>query len=279
MRNRVILIVGGLLFIFGIAYFGSPYLAARNLQEAAKSVDADALESSVDFPAVRDSLKSQLNAVMVKKMSEDSSMKSNPFVGLGLMMAPAIIDRMVDSFVTPDGIAAIARGQKPNEGKSDASSRITYFYSWVNIDRFRVWMRNTEEAKDGPSLLFERRGLFSWKLIRIEISDLMNGASASPAGSTSSLLSTTAPTPAVPPTPQTLSTTLNPMATDDDLKNQWGALNEECRGGQHTPEDEICSSRDRMETVLQSRGWCWAYSDTDIVPADFNWHKCDATRP
>ncbi|MEI6643719.1 MAG: DUF2939 domain-containing protein [Novosphingobium sp.] len=279
MRNRVILIVGGLLFIFGIAYFGSPYLAARNLQEAAKSVDADALESSVDFPAVRDSLKSQLNAAMVKKMSEDSSMKSNPFVGLGLMMAPAIIDRMVDSFVTPDGIAAMARGQKPNEGKSDASNRITYFYSWVNIDRFRVRMRNTEEAKDGPSLLFERRGLFSWKLIRIEISDLMNGASASPAGSTSSLLSTTAPTPGVPPTPETLSTTLNPMATDDDLKNQWGALNEECRGGQHTPEDEICSGRDRMETVLQSRGWCWAYSDTDIVPADYNWHKCDVTRP
>lgn len=279
MRNRMVLIIGGLLVLFAIAYFGSPYLAARNLKEAAKSVDADALESSVDFPAVRDSLKSQLNAALVKKMSKDASMKSNPFAGLGLMMAPAIIDRMVDSFVTPDGIAAMARGQKPNEAKTDASNRIDYSSSWVNLDRFRVRMRNPEQTKYGASLLFERRGLFSWKLIRIEITDLMNDTSTAHEAPAPSPEPTTTPAPEVTPTPATLSTTLNPLASDDDLKDQWGALNEECRGGQHTPEDEICSGRDRVETALQGRGWCWAYSDPAIVPTDYDWHKCYVARP
>lgn len=283
MRNRVILIVGGLLVLFAIAYFGSPYLAVRNLREAAKSVDADALESSVDFPAVRDSLKSQINAALVRKMSEDSSMKSNPFAGLGLMMAPAIVDHMVDSFVTPDGVAAMARGQKPNEPKAEADNGIEYSYSWVNLDRFRVRMRNPAQAKDGPSLLFERRGFFSWKLIRIEIDDLMNDAPTAPAvpEATAPLPEpTTDPSPVVTPTSApTLSTTLNPMASDEDLKDQWGALNEECRGGQHTADDEICSARDRVETALQDRGWCWAYSDTTVVAADYRWHRCEVARP
>ena len=91
-------------------YFGSPYLAARNLKNAAIEADPDELETSVDFPSVRESLKSQLNVAMMTEMQNDPEMKDNPFAGLG-----AMVDRMIDAYVTPDGLAAMVRGQKPNE--------------------------------------------------------------------------------------------------------------------------------------------------------------------
>ena len=220
MRRPLLLIAGALLVAFAAAYFGSPYFAARTLREAARSVDAAAIDAGVDFPAVRDSLKSQLNAAIARKMAADPNMKSNPFAGLGMMMAPAIVDRMVDSFVTPDGIAALARGQKPNAPKTEAKSDVEYSYSWVNLDRFRIRLRTTAQAKDGPSLLFERRGLFTWKLIRIEIADLLDDATTDPTPAASTPPPTVArPTLASPPASTgKLSTTIDPAASNDDLK-------------------------------------------------------------
>lgn len=52
------------------------------------------------------------------------------------------------------------------------------------------------------------------------------------------------------------------------------SLDEECRGGQHTPDDETCRLRDRVFADLEKRGWCWAYRDINIMPADFRWHRC-----
>ena len=130
-------------------------------------------------------------------------------------------------------------------------------------------------------MLFERRGLFTWKLIRIEIADLLDDAPkgstavASPAAPLDAL-----PTPASsPPATGKLSTTIDPASSDDDLKDQWDALNEECRGGPHTPDDEVCTARDRANSALESRGWCWAYSDVSVVAADYRWHRCDVARP
>ena len=151
-------------------YFGSPYLAARNLKNAAIEADPDELETSVDFPSVRESLKSQLNVAMMTEMQNDPEMKDNPFAGLGAMLVPAMVDRMIDAYVTPDGLAAMVRGQKPNEKAVPvAREEIDFDASYVNLDRFRVTMRNTQLNEDGPSLVFERQGFASWKLKKIEL--------------------------------------------------------------------------------------------------------------
>ncbi len=171
MKKLLVIAVAGLL-VGGGAYAGSPYLAASNLKEAAISGDADQLEGQVDFPAVRESLKSQLSAALTEKMNSDPSMKDNPFAGLGMMMIPAIVDKAVDVYVTPDGLSAMVRGSKPNENKTATAQDnpdIEYTYEWVNTDRFRVKMTNTKTNEPGPTLVFDRQGFASWKLVKVDV--------------------------------------------------------------------------------------------------------------
>lgn len=159
-----------LLLIAGGFYFGSPYLAVRSLQAAAAGGDKDALEQKVDFPAVRESLKSQMSAALMAKIQTDPAMKDNPFAALGAALLPTMINGMVDALVTPDAIAAAVRGQKPGEkAKLEANPDLASETEWVGLDRFRVKSRNTKTDEEGPSLLFERRGFASWKLIKMEL--------------------------------------------------------------------------------------------------------------
>lgn len=175
MRKWIAVAVA-LLVIAGGIYLGSPYYAVYSLRNAALEADTDKLEASVDFPAVRESLKSQMSAAMMTKMQNDPEMRDNPFAGLGAMMMPAIIDRMVDSFVTPDGIAAMMRGQKPaDRSAAQANPDIESRTEYVSLDRFRVRLHNKKLNEDGPSFLLERRGFATWKLIKLELpADLLD---------------------------------------------------------------------------------------------------------
>lgn len=156
--------------ILGGVYFGSPYYAVHSLRNAALEADTDKLETSVDFPSVRESLKSQLSASLMSHMQSDPKMKDNPFAGLGTLMVPAIVDRAIETFVTPDGIAALIRGQKPNEtAKIKENPDIEARSGYISADRFRVRLRNKARNEDGPSLIFERRGFASWKLIKVQL--------------------------------------------------------------------------------------------------------------
>jgi len=169
-KNGIIALIVVLIIGLTGMYLASPYLAASSLRNAAMESDSDKLESLIDFPSVRESLKSQLTVAMMAEMENDPEMKDNPFAGLGAMMLPTMVEKMVDAFVTPDGVAAMLRGQKPNEKAAPSLKKeIEFTTSYVNLDRFRVAMRNTEINEDGPSLVFERRGFASWKLIKIEL--------------------------------------------------------------------------------------------------------------
>lgn len=176
MSRKWIAAMVAALALLAIAYAGSPYLAARNLREAAIGADVDKLDAAVDFPAVRDGLKSQVSAAMTKRLNDDPAMKDNPFAGLGMVLMPTIVDRMVDALVTPDGIAALIRQGRPGAdtaGRRTPDPDITYRYGYVGMDRFRVRMVNRQRDEPMPSLIFERRGLFSWKLVRLELPDTM----------------------------------------------------------------------------------------------------------
>ena len=56
-------------------YLGSPYLAVRSFKDAARSADVHKLEAAVDFPAVRENLKSQMSIALMPEMINDPQMK------------------------------------------------------------------------------------------------------------------------------------------------------------------------------------------------------------
>ena len=63
----------------------------------------DSLESRIDFPSVRESLKDQLRIQMTKSTAKNQDFKGNPFGGLATAFAPMMINYAVDNFVTPSG--------------------------------------------------------------------------------------------------------------------------------------------------------------------------------
>ena len=184
MRKGWIIAIRAAITLFALAYGASPYVAVRGFIAAAKQGDAEKLRGSVDFPAVRADLKPQLAAAVTTRMEHDPAMRGNPLAGLGAILMPSILDRMIDSVVTPEGIAALVRAGKA--GRADTGSaaprRVDYGFHYVALNRFDVTLRRQGAASDPVNLIFERRGLFAWKLIRIALpqSSLTGPADATP---------------------------------------------------------------------------------------------------
>jgi hypothetical protein len=178
MRGRFMRkwIVGGvvaLLLAFGVWYFASPALALNGLKQAARDGDAAELRERVDFPALRDSLKTQLRARMAAEVARSDD--SNPFGKLGAMIAMGMVDSAVEGFVTPESISAMVLQQK-----RDAATKRTPVPAqpkrqdkdpdWTvrreGLSTFRLVAKN--QGKDAPELLFERDGL-GWKLVAVDM--------------------------------------------------------------------------------------------------------------
>lgn len=160
------------------AYGLSPLFAFHQLRSAAKSANQDQLEELVDFPSIRENLKSQLSALITSTMSSDPKMRDNPLAGLGAMIAPAITDRIVDNMVTPVGIATLLNkgnvpstdtSQQVSSNSSDEAAKLSTTYAYRTANRFRVEIRRRDQPKLPLALTLERKGIFSWKLIRIEL--------------------------------------------------------------------------------------------------------------
>jgi Protein of unknown function (DUF2939) len=93
-----------------------PYYAVYDLVVAAREGDVSPLEARVAWDSVRQGLRGDLNAVLLQTLSTKAKTDTNSGAALGtglsVMLGPAIIDRMVDSYVTPQAIAAATRTDK-----------------------------------------------------------------------------------------------------------------------------------------------------------------------
>lgn len=131
-----------------MVYAASPYVSFWRFTEAVRSGDSAAISSRVDFLSVRASLKKQLVARFAAKTE-----RHNRSFNLG----PTLIDVIVDTYVTPDGIAALLSNpqavkslQSPQQfrfsaAKGEASSKIKYaFFTGPRtfiVDREEVTLR------------------------------------------------------------------------------------------------------------------------------------------
>jgi hypothetical protein len=181
-RKRIALLAVVALVIVG-AYFASPYWALHRIQSAARDGNGDRLASYVDFPAVRESVKAQMQAVMLKKML-GSELRTNPLAGLGMIFAGGMVNAIVDGIVTPDNLAAmINNGNAPvapatpaapaapnaadgaGSGSAFASPRITHGYD--GLDAFKVTVHDPVTDSVSATWTLNRRAGFDWKLTDI----------------------------------------------------------------------------------------------------------------
>jgi len=184
--SRVGTVLTILLFLaaaaFAGAYAASPFLAFKQLQEAARAGDRDRLEALIDFPAVREDLKRQVDAGIVKLARKSSGVGFWPLEALGIV-GSAVGDRAIDKLVTPDAIALMASqgerpgGKKAKADKEDADAatapkpadKPVVRYAYLTPDAFRVSIAPAGHPNLPVGLILQRRGLFAWRVVAIRL--------------------------------------------------------------------------------------------------------------
>ena len=87
-----------------------PWRTLDGIRQAVKTEDARALARHVDFPALRASLKPQLQDRIVRAAGAEA--QSGPFAAFGLTVASGLVGGLVDAMVTPVGLGAMMEGRK-----------------------------------------------------------------------------------------------------------------------------------------------------------------------
>ena len=136
--------------------------------------DAERFSSYIDFPALRDSVKGQMLAMMNQHMSR-SDMADNPFAGIGRMMGTALINPMVDAAVSPAAVIAMFEsgkvqtlpGQPETEDVQAQEPKETARYA---VD-YETWSRVaiSKPGNDAGRFILKRTGLWSWQLAALEL--------------------------------------------------------------------------------------------------------------
>ena len=155
-----------------VLYLISPYWSFWRLRSALDSGDRDSLESRIDFPSVRESIKDQLRIQVTKSMAKDNDLKDKPFRGLAIAFAPLMVNHVVDNLVTPSGISALIADSKsalkePDSAAPSQTSRKLIDWSKVHYAFFTGPTQFTVDI-DGTKLRFRFTG-FGWELKKLEI--------------------------------------------------------------------------------------------------------------
>jgi hypothetical protein len=160
----------GALLVVAATSFASPWWTLHRLRDAVARHDAKTVSAQVDFPALRDSVKSQLLGSISRDVNQADG--NNPFAEIGRKLAMAVANPLIDAAVSPEGVAAmiehgkiaIAKPAPASEAPGTEPPREKPHYAL----HYRGWGRFAVTAQNGGSFIFRRAGLWSWKLAGVD---------------------------------------------------------------------------------------------------------------
>lgn len=152
----------------------TPHLTLRSMKDAAERGDGAALSQHVDFPAVRENLKAQINAMIMKEAS--GSAENPEMAAAGAMLVNALAGPMIDAMVTPEALTAMMQGKAPGnagaitdaDGKADTSPQPEISSGYEGFDRFVVNVSDPG-GKTPVKFVLSRQNMVAWKLTAIEL--------------------------------------------------------------------------------------------------------------
>ena len=173
-RRKAIDVLCVLVIIaIGAYWFASPIFAARNLKAAIVDADEQALGEMIDFPILRENLKEQLKSGMDRWAFEHEK----PEAIAGMALTWPIVDRLIDVYVTPAGVAQFAtKVDVPDDAdvpfaalSGSVGASILDQEDFV-IDRglrsFSLIIQTKNENGDDIEVVFEGNGL-RWVLVNV----------------------------------------------------------------------------------------------------------------
>jgi hypothetical protein len=137
------------------------------MKAAADADNPDALNSYIDYPALREDLKAEIKGQMRAKAKKDKS----GFGSLGLAIGTAVIGPVIDGLVTPAGMRAALmakRDQAQTEATPQAASALRIPDDPVIVRRGFSEFLVASKQRPKRGLVFKRQGL-SWKLSGVDL--------------------------------------------------------------------------------------------------------------
>jgi len=179
MSNKAKLVIISLLVALCTWFYLTPYIAVRGMKSAAEMKDAAKLSSYVNFPALRSSLKASFRAKLASNAAKSRKQGFFGTLGAAIQVAfvnPVIetlyVNPMIDTYVTPQSLARMMKGENPKPGKANAKSKPVepdYSMAYESFDRFVVNVKKKGSSQKPVGLVFSREGLFSWKLSALRL--------------------------------------------------------------------------------------------------------------
>ncbi|HEX8697177.1 MAG TPA: DUF2939 domain-containing protein [Longimicrobium sp.] len=163
-----------LALLFGAVWlYFTPYLALQRLQDAAEAGDVETMNELVDFPALRQSVKTGVSTAVARGIGDEG----NPLARVGGMLAGTLAAPLVNTFVSPEGIAALTQGRRPDQGGRSGDGDddrvkvegIDVERGYESMDRFVVRFVDEESGKERVSLVMRREGIAGWKLSGVRL--------------------------------------------------------------------------------------------------------------
>lgn len=178
------------LILIGAAYF-QPYLTLYSVQSAIQKKDIKSLNSYIDYAALRQNFKNQINLQMMQGMADQFS--ENKFSIIAMPLMQIFSDKIIDTMITPEALIALFQGkpsvnhnaekkknsldqdgsESQQSEKRDIFSNSKFHYESLNEFITTIENRNGENI----DFIFERRGL-GWKItgINLPMKDLKSSA-------------------------------------------------------------------------------------------------------
>lgn len=176
-KTSAIAIAAAVATSLAVTSYASPYWTLHQMKAAIEHKDADRLSEHIDFPALRESFKGQMMAMMNKRMASPE-MANNPFSGIGQMMAVALINPLIDAAVSPAGVLAMMESGKvrpatPGSPQADpatprdqaAQEKLDYSVDYQGWSRVAI----SQPGQDAGRFILKRTGLWSWQLSALEL--------------------------------------------------------------------------------------------------------------
>ncbi len=176
-RQRYFLLVGGVIgaFLCGGAVYASPYLTLYQMYQSVDKKDVQGVASHVDFPALRQSVKTNVQAIVHKETSQ----QQNPLMDiLGSVLGGVVLEPVVDTVVTPEGVAALLEGQRIQLNGNDKQAQfsgkapdVDVKAEYESFNQFAVSVKPKGEDTAPVTLLMSRDGL-SWKISGVRLPEI-----------------------------------------------------------------------------------------------------------
>jgi hypothetical protein len=173
------LLIAAVVFA-AISFFAAPAVGFFAIRSAADAGDVAGLTRLIDFTAVRQALRPQLDGEPALRAPAPSFL-DDPIGAVRRRLEQAgprpAAAPDVDSYLSPQALAALTRGEgrranQPARGTRSAAPRPVFW----SVNRARMAVNGDGGAR--TVFTFERRGPFEWKLVHIGLPDRAAAARA-----------------------------------------------------------------------------------------------------